>query len=247
MLPRHRAPSHRRDRHHLGGQFRPGLVGGDARHRGKLLSRCVDEPLDHVRVGPGAGAAGSEDLGVHGRRRFLHESGHADGRAADEPAEPHALSGLQPRLWRDLECRPAECRRQRLRGDRARVGSRTCVRVSRSSNALEREFAGAESRERAGPHLRGARSRAVLGRRAETRAAAVRRPRAEIPLRPPRRERHRLRYFRYQICGFPGSHTKARHPGSTERRVWNDPGSCTTSAAPHPGNMLQKYISSTIL
>ena len=31
-------------------------------------------------------AAGAEDLGVHGRRRVLHEPRHADGRAADEPA-----------------------------------------------------------------------------------------------------------------------------------------------------------------
>ena len=57
-------------------------------------------------------------------------------------------------------------------------------------------FSGAQNRERARAHLRGARGRAVLGRRAKTRAAAVRRPRAEIPLRPPRREHHRLRYFR---------------------------------------------------
>ncbi len=71
MLPRHRATAHRRDRHHLGGQFRPGLVGGDARLGREFLSRCLDEPLHHVRVRPGAGAAGSEDMGVHGRRRLL--------------------------------------------------------------------------------------------------------------------------------------------------------------------------------
>ena len=39
---------------------------------------------------------------------FAINPGHADGRAADEPAEPHAFSGVQPRLWRDLECRSAE-------------------------------------------------------------------------------------------------------------------------------------------
>ena len=30
---------------------------------------------------PRAGAARAEDLGIHGRRRVLHESRHADGRA----------------------------------------------------------------------------------------------------------------------------------------------------------------------
>ena len=37
----------------------------------QLLSRRLDEPFDHVRLGPGAGAAGAENMGVHGRRRLL--------------------------------------------------------------------------------------------------------------------------------------------------------------------------------
>ena len=106
------APSHRRDRGHVGRKFRPGLVGGDARHRGDLLSRRIDEPVDHVRVRPGAGAARAENLGLHGRRRLLHESRHADGRAADEPAEPHAFPGVEPRLWRDVERRAAQFKDQ---------------------------------------------------------------------------------------------------------------------------------------
>ena len=53
-LAKHRK---RRDRGHVGRKLRPGLVGRDAGHRGDVLSRCVDEPVDHVFVRPGAGAA----------------------------------------------------------------------------------------------------------------------------------------------------------------------------------------------
>ena len=70
-LAKHRK---RRDRGHVGRKLRPGLVGGDTRHRGDVLSRCLDEPVDHVFVRPGAGAARAENLGFHGRRRVLHES-----------------------------------------------------------------------------------------------------------------------------------------------------------------------------
>ena len=66
----------------------------------------------------------------------------------------------------------------------------------RTLDALEREFPARDVRERGRPHLRGARGRAVLGRRAEARAAAVRRTGAEISLRPPRRRPHRLQHFR---------------------------------------------------
>ena len=48
------------------GKFLPGVVGGDARLGWQLLSRRLDEPLQHVCLGYRAGAAGTESLGVHG-------------------------------------------------------------------------------------------------------------------------------------------------------------------------------------
>ena len=59
--------------------------------------------------------------------------------------------------------------------------------------------AGAEGRQHGGTHLRGAGGRAVLRCRAEARAAAIRRTRAEIPLRPPCRERTDCDIFGYRI------------------------------------------------
>lgn len=32
----------------------------------KLLSRCVDESVDHVRLRPGFGAARTQNMGLHG-------------------------------------------------------------------------------------------------------------------------------------------------------------------------------------
>ena len=105
----------------------------------------------HVCLRPRAGAAGAEGLGVHGRRRILHESRHADGRAADEPAEPDAFPGLQPRLWRDIQCRLAEFQGQRLRRHRALAwGLSACFEFQRSDQ-LEREF----------PALKAANARAI--------------------------------------------------------------------------------------
>src|SRR5439155_1292465 len=80
----------------------------DARFRALVLSRRVDEPLDHVRLGARRGAAEKARLGVHGRRRLLHEPRHADGRTPDEPAEPHAFPGLEPHLWRHFQRAPAQ-------------------------------------------------------------------------------------------------------------------------------------------
>ena len=63
-------------------------------------------------------------------------------------------------------------------------------------SALERDLPSAGGRQHGGTHLRGAGGRAVLRCRAEARAAAVRRAGAEIPLRPPHRDAHRLRHLR---------------------------------------------------
>src|SRR5262249_16429101 len=101
--------------------------------------------------------------------------GHADGRATDEPAEFDPLPGLEPGLWRDLQCSAAECRQQRLRGNRACHGPRARVRVPHARGARTRLRA-ADARERSRPHLRSARSGAVLGCGAEARAAALRGP-----------------------------------------------------------------------
>src|SRR5262249_10574007 len=59
-----RQASSRRDHSHIGGQFRPGLVGCHARLRGNILPRCLDELVDDVLVGTGAGAARTKDLGL---------------------------------------------------------------------------------------------------------------------------------------------------------------------------------------
>ena len=54
----------------------------------------------------------------------------------------------------------------------------------------------ADGRQHGRPYLRGAGGRAVFRCRAEARAAALRRRRVEIPLRPPHRGAHRLRHLR---------------------------------------------------
>src|SRR5262249_26228225 len=89
----------------------------------------------------------------------------------------------------------AECRQQRLRGNRACHGPRARVRVPHARGSRTRLRDG-DGRERGRPHLRGARSGAVLGCGAEARATALRRTGTEIPLRTLHRSSNRLRYFR---------------------------------------------------
>src|SRR5262249_1810205 len=118
-----------------------------------------------------------------------------DGRREMEPAAFALLPGLEPGLWRDLQCGAAECRRQRLCGNRACHGPRARVRVPYFGRARTR-LRDRDRRERGRPHLRGARSGAVLGCGAEARATALRRAGTQISLRTPYRSANRLRYFR---------------------------------------------------